>query len=77
MLTDSNEWAYKAEQITPGYTYSTYSTTWPYPHPCPGCGRCPVCGRGSHYHDPYYPYYPTYPNLPWQWQQPLITWSAI
>ena len=42
----------------------------PHPQPCPSCGRCPTCGRGGYftqpYPYPYYPYYPQpYPNYPW------------
>jgi len=33
----------------------------PYPSPCPGCGRCPVCGHRGYYTNPYYkPYEVTY-----------------
>lgn len=32
---------------------------------CPGCGRCPICGRRDY---PYYPYWPM-PN-PWRGNRP-------
>lgn len=50
------------------------------PSPCPGCGRCPTCGRGYEfvpapinpwpgYPRPYIGDWPTYPNG-------TITWSV-
>lgn len=41
-------------------TVPAYGIPWPpqyhtYPEPCPGCGRCPVCGRYA---------YPRWPEPP-------------
>lgn len=39
------------------------------PVPCPGCGRCPTCGRGGYWTNPYY--VPGYP-----YSEPYkITWG--
>ena len=34
-------------------------------HPCPNCGRCPICGRGGYRADPF-PHNPPNPHpFPW------------
>jgi hypothetical protein len=42
---------------TPPYADPIYPAPYPnypiYPTPCPGCGRCPCCGRGGHYYQPF------------------------
>ena len=48
---------------------------------CPGCGRCPVCGRSAReaYPQPYYPapyYGPVWPQTWPVWSQPSITWTV-
>jgi hypothetical protein len=35
-------------QFHPSYPYPLYPQPQ-YPAPCPGCGRCPYCGRGGYY----------------------------
>lgn len=59
-----------------------------YPHPCPGCGYCPTCGRylapppQVWPYVPYQPplwnppiYAPYYPTPTWQLGPTTITWQ--
>lgn len=58
--------------VTPSENVNYYHVT---PQPCPGCGRCPTCGRGG-YPYPYNPY-PWYPYYPYRSDQiPTITWGT-
>lgn len=44
--------------------------------PCPGCGRCPSCGRGGYHTAPFWPYQPTnvpYPSPYNPWAIPMGT----
>lgn len=59
-IIDWEEWKKALEEYNKPYQNHPYQPYNPYPQPCPGCGRCPVCGRR------------TSPN---DWQ-PYITWSC-